>query len=323
MKFYLNAGNDIETAEQMKTAIESSGCIPGVHVCLCGPQPTSDLKVKWDGESLINNVEYKDKEIKVWRAYGIGPGKVLPLCKFDLANTLPEVNKISEHIAQFVPIKARKTKKSKVTKKNKRTDDASNSDHYDNRGDDAAAADDDDDDDDDDDIDDDDLEKGRGEKLYFCPHEGCVKSLQRYHALENHLDCERHKYTIEHETLYYKVMKSYATKLEHGASKLVETDEVGVGVPPVENLQNTLLMGWALKSTAKKRRFSDKQKKYQLEIFQIGEQTGKKVDPASASKITRTARNIDGSRKFKKEDFLSSRQIAGVFLAHCSEEKNR
>ncbi len=152
----MNAGNDIETAEQMKTAIESSGCIPGVHVSLCGP---SDLKVKWDGVSLINNVEYKDKEIKVWRAYGIGPGKVLPLSKFNLPNTLPEVNKISEHIAQFVPIKARKTKKSKVTEKSKRTVDASNSDHYDNRGDDFDDDDDNDNDDDDHNHDTDDLEK--------------------------------------------------------------------------------------------------------------------------------------------------------------------
>ena len=116
-------------------------------------------------------------------------------------------------------------------------------------------------------------------------------------------------------------MKSYATKLEHGASKLVETDEVGVGVLPVEDLQNTLPMGWALKSTAKKRRFSDEQKKYLLEIFQIGEQTGKKVDPASASKMMRTARNIDGTRKFKKEDFLSSRQIAGFFSRTAAKKK--
>jgi hypothetical protein len=115
-------------------------------------------------------------------------------------------------------------------------------------------------------------------------------------------------------------MKSYATKLEHGASKLA-ADEVGVGVPPVENLQKTLPMGWALKSTTKKRRFSDEQKKYLLEIFQIGEQTGKKVDPASASKMMRTARNIDGTRKFKKEDFLSSRQIAGFFSRTAAKKK--
>ena len=117
-------------------------------------------------------------------------------------------------------------------------------------------------------------------------------------------------------------MKSYATKLEHGASKLVEADEVGVGVPLVENLQKTLPMGWALKSTTKKRRFSDEQKKYLLEIFQIGEQTGKKVDLASASKMIRTARNIDGTREFKKEDFLSSGQIVGFFSRTAAKKKS-
>ena len=169
MKFYLNAGNDIETAEQ-----------------------------------------------------------------FNLAKTLPKLNKISEHIAQFVPIKARKTKRSKITEKSKRTDNVLNSDHYDKSDDEDNDSDKDDDDgeDDDDDIHDhDDLEKGRGEKLYFCPHEGCIKLFQRHNSLENHLDCERHMYAIEHETLYDKAMKSYATKLEQGSSKLVETDQENVNVP--------------------------------------------------------------------------------------------
>ena len=37
MKIYLNSGHDIETAEQMVLAMESSGGIPGVRVTLCGP----------------------------------------------------------------------------------------------------------------------------------------------------------------------------------------------------------------------------------------------------------------------------------------------
>ena len=72
IKSYLNAGNDIETAEQMKRAIESNGGIPGVYVSLCDTQPGSDLKVQWDGVSFMNNVEYKFNGIKVWRAYDIG-----------------------------------------------------------------------------------------------------------------------------------------------------------------------------------------------------------------------------------------------------------
>ena len=51
--------------------------------------------------------------------------------------------------------------------------------------------------------------------LFSCAEEGCVKSFQQYASLEKHLDCGRHKYALEHETLYDKAMTMYATKLEH------------------------------------------------------------------------------------------------------------
>ena len=54
-------------------------------------------------------------------------------------------------------------------------------------------------------------------KLFFCPEDGCVKSYQRYYSLEQHLCHGRHKYALEHKTLYDKAMALYATNLEHGA----------------------------------------------------------------------------------------------------------
>lgn len=59
MKRYLHSGHEIETARQMKQAIESSGArsIPGVTVTLGGPQSTSGFKtVKFEGISYINNI---------------------------------------------------------------------------------------------------------------------------------------------------------------------------------------------------------------------------------------------------------------------------
>ena len=32
---------------------------------------------KWEGVSLINNIEMKTKEMNVWRAYDVGDGKNL------------------------------------------------------------------------------------------------------------------------------------------------------------------------------------------------------------------------------------------------------
>lgn len=298
MKSYLNAGNDIETAAQMKSAIESCGGITGVHVTLCGPQPVTSIKVKWDGVSLINNVEYETKGIKVWRAYKVGSGNFLPFSKFDLNKTLPEVNEIiATHSSSFVPVKARNIKKAKVHERKK-----TETDNEDNSG-------------------EDEDEQDVGDTLYFCPEEGCVRSFRRHHSLEKHLDCEQHKYVIEHETLYDKAMKSYAAKLEYGAScRIYETDE-DIRLDKVENAQNCLPMGWALKTTTQRRRFSEEQKKYLLDIFQSGEQTGNKADPESVSKMMRTARKMDGIRMFGKDDWLSTRQIASFFSRVAAKKK--
>ncbi|KAK3724020.1 hypothetical protein QZH41_000588, partial [Actinostola sp. cb2023] len=45
MRLYLNSGKDIETAAQMKEAIESSEGLPSVSVTLCGtPNNTPSTK---------------------------------------------------------------------------------------------------------------------------------------------------------------------------------------------------------------------------------------------------------------------------------------
>ena len=73
MKIYLNSGHDIETAEQMVLAMESSGGVPGVRVTLCDPQPpVKPPVIKWDGVSFLNNMEYTRDRIRIWRAYNIG-----------------------------------------------------------------------------------------------------------------------------------------------------------------------------------------------------------------------------------------------------------
>jgi hypothetical protein len=81
MRSYLNSGNDITNASQMKRGIESNGGVRGVSAILCGPLniPKSDLFEKWEGISFINDIEFKEDHMKVWRAYGTGDGKKRPL----------------------------------------------------------------------------------------------------------------------------------------------------------------------------------------------------------------------------------------------------
>ena len=76
MAQYLNSGHNIETAAQMKDAIESSRGVRGVSVKVCSPPSVpSNKSFKWEKVSFVSNLYYSQEEIRTWRAYNIGPGQ--------------------------------------------------------------------------------------------------------------------------------------------------------------------------------------------------------------------------------------------------------
>ena len=88
VRVYLNSGHDVETAAQLKTAIQSDGGVSGVQVAVCQPPVGSTgSTVKWDGISLLSNIKYGREGMTVWRAYGIGPGKLVPWNKVSVPQT--------------------------------------------------------------------------------------------------------------------------------------------------------------------------------------------------------------------------------------------
>ncbi|KAK3735295.1 hypothetical protein QZH41_000231 [Actinostola sp. cb2023] len=294
MRVFLNSGHDIETAEQMKTSMESFGGVPGVRVVLCGPlDNVKTAPVKWEGISLVNNIIYLEQGMKVWRAYGIGPGKFVPWTAFDVskrpsASNLKVIEDATHPKATFCPIKARRQSKeqSETTSETESASESSPEESSSTGGDDA---------------------------LFACPEEGCMKTYQRYFSLQNHLDAGKHNYVLERETLLDKAMMRYASNLEHGASSI---DNVVEDRLPSESLSGepTLTMGWALKSTTtRKHRLTDHQKRHLTDVFLIGEQTGRKADPSEVSRSMRRARNSDGSFLFQTADYLTPKQITSYF----------
>ena len=117
MAIHLNSGHDIESASQ------SFGGVPGVKAVLCRP-PLSSIKkpLKWGGVSFVNNVQYGEEGVRVWRSYKIGRSKFIPWSKFpvpdqDEVPTL-ECSAASENIkANFVPIKPRRAEVAKTSQK--------------------------------------------------------------------------------------------------------------------------------------------------------------------------------------------------------------
>ena len=70
----------------MVDAIQSLAGVPGVHVALgsSSKNPKPSLNVNIEGASLISNIEYNDGSLRVWKAYGIGPGKCVQLTKLGI-----------------------------------------------------------------------------------------------------------------------------------------------------------------------------------------------------------------------------------------------
>jgi hypothetical protein len=250
IRMYLNSGKDVETADQMKNAIESFGGVPGVRVMLCDPPIIPEFEpVKWEGVSFINNISYSKDGIRIWRQYGIGPGKVLNWSKFSLPKKypMPELN-ITEDAtskATFATITTRR-KSRKPQRAEKPVSEDKGSYLLDEESDNTECH----------------------EKLFSCP-----KSFQRFSFLQHHLDVGKHRYALEHETLLDKAMLLYATKLDHG-NATVENPLQAHSVSQALDYIEPLPMGWALKSSTKRKRLTANQKKYLTNLFDIGEQTG-------------------------------------------------
>jgi len=116
IRIYLNAGNDIETPEQMKDAILYSCGVSGVNVALCeSVQVPTVLSSKIEGISELSNVEYKEEGLLVWRAYGIGDGKPIPTDKLrsPSPSDLPTLNGVTRsYLSAFTSVKERRIKAS-------------------------------------------------------------------------------------------------------------------------------------------------------------------------------------------------------------------
>lgn len=107
--------DDVETAVQMKDAILSAGA-----VTLCEAlKPFKLPMLKIDGISFVNNLEYENDGIRVWKAYGIGPRKLIPLSKFltpSSSSEIPTVNIISADPSSFASLKARDLRQKEKSK---------------------------------------------------------------------------------------------------------------------------------------------------------------------------------------------------------------
>ena len=161
-------------------------------------------------------------------------------------------------------------------------------------------------------------------ELFSCPEEGCVMTYQRYSSLEQHIQCGKHKRALEQETLLDRAMLKYAYELKKGGSKVEELCDEACSRKETDCQVPTLPlpMGWALKSSStRKTRFNSTQKDYLQKKFEIGEKTGRKLDPVTVSQEMRIAKDSNGNRLFSCSDFLTGQQIQSFFFQNGFQTK--
>lgn len=79
MHRYLNEGNDINSASDMKRALDSYGGVKGCRTAVVSVD-TSRQDIthhKWTGIQSLNNFQFETLGVRVWKAYGIGRGRLI------------------------------------------------------------------------------------------------------------------------------------------------------------------------------------------------------------------------------------------------------
>ncbi|KAI8498178.1 hypothetical protein Bbelb_241220 [Branchiostoma belcheri] len=76
---YVNEKHNVSTAKDMKEALEAHGGVKGCRVAVAQMAPDGEHSgLKWEGVKALNNFQYEDDSIRVWRAYNIETGELVP-----------------------------------------------------------------------------------------------------------------------------------------------------------------------------------------------------------------------------------------------------
>ena len=105
--------------------------------------------------------------------------------------------------------------------------------------------------------------------------------------------------------------QQYANRFQEGVYPLPSLKVLGSAVS--SSCKQTASEGWALKGAKRVERFSENQKSYLQAKFNIGQASGRKLDPEVVAKEMPRARATDGERLFLVDEFLSPQQISSFF----------
>jgi len=299
MRRFINEGNDIKSASDMKAAIDSYGGVKGCHSGVAKIQESCQTMTKHSmvGIQSLNNFSFESTGLRVWKAYGVGPGKFIShtqLKRFGKPQGptgLVIVKPFSE---------PRQRSRAVTTVEEGRSGSACDSQQAILPQDQPDTS----------------LPQLTEEPgvLFSCPEEGCIKTYQSFHSLQKHLDVGKHLVKLERESTYDTIKKKWAETCKDVSGSYVHQAAAGPSTSSVAaSANNSVSLGWALKTTRKLVRFTEKIKAYLKNKFLEGEETGRKANPTDVANKIKTLRIPTGQKMFSKDEWLVANQVARYF----------
>lgn len=294
---YCNEGHDILSAQDMYSALKERQ-VNGSTAVVCETNETLiDLKItKIKGISAFHNFKYEKNGLRVWKAFGVGPGELLPW-KNICHHTQSDTNLTICDDYEFF------TSSSRTVKKNSRPSQCTES-----------------------------TEDPTSEgSLFECPDVSCsqtftdIESAELHVCLDSHLNTKQEAIKEKKQESTFDVVRR--DFVEQFASLTVTEDteprEMATAFP--EDSDNVLLpSGWALqKARGGASKFSEKVRCYLTKKYDVGERTGRKADPDQVAKDMRNARDELGNRTFAREEWLTKSQIQGFFSRLTSSRRKQ
>ena len=277
IRTYVNEGHDVTDAVSVKEGIDASpGILKNSKSCVIELDYNNlELgKAKTKDISRYHYFEFEENGIRAWEFQGIGNGKLLQQ---------QDVNFISC---------------SKVVKPFAETFDKRSRQQVNNN---------------------------RNSKMkVWCSDSDCSAVYKSEEALSDHILKGSHIYLEKHgegtklsSTDRVKIV--FADKLLFGNKTKVSSQLPGLLSSTATEVSNkegpslNVSAGWALKARRKVVKFSTKQKRYLVSLFEQGEKTNRKEDPKNVADMMRKARAPSGAKMFEPSEYLRKEQIASFF----------
>ena len=266
---YCAEGHDIMTVADMREALKERpvrGTTAAVSILDESSRNLQINKIKHFSE--YHNFQYDEIGLWVWKAYAVGPGKLIPWQSLYSKHQGPTniSQKEGQEFFESTEIRELPTKKCQVIKEETEDD---------------------------------------GETLMFvCPEEGCSNVFESFSELKLHIDVGVHEVAVRKtETLYDRIRRDWAEKfasIEDYQFKTTKNQPCDAPVSSEETF-SPLDIGWALgKPRTGGVRFSEKVRMYLTAKFDMGERTGRKADPDHVAHSMRNARNERNERLLKE-----------------------